>query len=349
MYIKTLGKVNMTTRNYKPEWIREDFIDFIAEKFDAIWAYKKVKAQLVTQRQIGQEFYELSFQPNHNFNAQQYIPGQCVLVTVVHAGVRHQRSYSIMEINPQGHVVIAVKKQGKVSNVLSQLRQGDIVELSQPQGDFALTSTLDQPVLLLASGSGITSIFALLKQLASQNRIVDLIYFSRDDAYYSQIKALIEKSKNLNFHAVNTLKTPMHLSKELLQHMVPNYVERETYACGANAMMQSIQQIFAEQGLLDQLKTEFFQLQVDVTVEAQAVTFSLAQQDFMATGNLLESAERAGLKPAHGCRMGICNTCSCTKQQGSVKNLLTGEIDHANNTQIKLCISQAISPVRIQL
>ncbi len=66
---------------------------------------------------------------------------------------------------------------------------------------------------------------------------------------------------------------------------------------------------------------------------------SLAQQDFLAEGNLLESAEKAGLKPAHGCRMGICDTCSCTKLQGSVKNLLTGEIDHANNTQIKLCVS----------
>src|SRR5690554_1557936 len=57
----------------------------------------------------------------------------------------------------------------------------------------------------------------------------------------------------------------------------------------------------------------------------------------------------AGLSPAHGCRMGICNTCSCTKVSGSVLNLLTGEIDHNHNTQIKLCVTQAISPVVINL
>ncbi|MEG2300081.1 MAG: ferredoxin reductase, partial [Acinetobacter sp.] len=64
---------------------------------------------------------------------------------------------------------------------------------------------------------------------------------------------------------------------------------------------------------------------------------------------LLDSAEQAGLRPAHGCRMGICNTCSCTKVQGVVRNLLTGELDQNNNTQIKLCISQAVSPVVINL
>ena len=81
--------------------------------------------------------------------------------------------------------------------------------------------------------------------------------------------------------------------------------------------------------------------------ESTACTVLRSQQEFQAESNLLESAEQAGLRPAHGCRMGICNTCSCTKVSGSVKNMLTGEIDHGNNTPIKLCISQAVSPVVI--
>jgi ferredoxin len=114
-------------------------------------------------------------------------------------------------------------------------------------------------------------------------------------------------------------------------------------------MMQSIQQLYAELQLTHVLKTEYFQIQVDSTLEAQPVTFLRAQQQFQAQNNLLESAEKAGLRPAHGCRMGICNTCSCTKVQGAVRNLLTGEIDAQSNTQIKLCISQAVSPVVINL
>lgn len=339
----------MTTTSYKPEWIRQDFIDFIAEKFDAIWAYKRVKAQLVKSRCVGIGFYELSFLANHNFKAANYRPGQCILVTVVKDSVRHQRSYSIVEINTSGHVVIAVKQQGKVSNCLTHLKTGEVVELSQPQGEFGLKLNSDRPILLLASGSGITSIMALFKQAIQIERKVDLIYFNRDDAYLDELIQLAKQSNHVHLHAINTLKTKLHISPEVLNHMVPDFKLRDCYACGATQMMQSIEQLYRELRLSEYLNTEYFQMIADDSVPAQPVTFSLAQQDFLAEGNLLESAEKAGLKPAHGCRMGICNTCSCTKLQGSVKNLITGEIDHANNTQIKLCVSQAISPVRIQL
>jgi ferredoxin len=114
-------------------------------------------------------------------------------------------------------------------------------------------------------------------------------------------------------------------------------------------MMQSVQKIYQALELTEQLHTEYFQLLIDETLAVQPVKFLLAQQEFQAKSNLLDSAEQAGLRPAHGCRMGICNTCSCTKINGSVKNMLTGEIDSQSNSQIKLCISQAISPVTINL
>src|SRR3546814_12400845 len=40
---------------------------------------------------------------------------------------------------------------------------------------------------------------------------------------------------------------------------------------------------------------------------------------------LLPAAERAGLKPAYGCRIGVCRTCLCHKRSGTVENLVTGE------------------------
>ena len=114
-------------------------------------------------------------------------------------------------------------------------------------------------------------------------------------------------------------------------------------------MMQGIQLFYQQMSLSEQLHMEYFQIPIDESIAVQPVKFLRSQQEFQAKSNLLESAEQAGLKPAHGCRMGICNTCSCTKVQGSVKNILTGEINSENNSQIKLCISQAISPVVINL
>ena len=114
-------------------------------------------------------------------------------------------------------------------------------------------------------------------------------------------------------------------------------------------MMQSLQQIYTDLKIQNQLKQEYFQVLADESLAEQSVTFLRSQQQFLAKTNLLESAEQAGLKPTHGCRMGMCNTCTCTKVSGSTQNMLTGEIDHAANTQIKLCISQALSPVVINL
>ncbi|MCX5469819.1 ferredoxin reductase [Acinetobacter nematophilus] len=335
---------------YQPEWVREDFVDFIAEKINPVWAWKKVKATVVKTRALSADFYQIQLRPNRNFKHQQFKAGQSILVTVEIAGVRQQRSYSVVKFLNNGDIIIAVKQQGKVSTVLSQLAFGSVVELSQTQGDFVLDQD-HTPLLLIASGSGITAIYSLLLAALTMdaNRRVDLIYFSRDEAFHADLEQLFQQYPKFNYHYINTVQQKQHLTTVLLESLVPDFQQRQTYACGANAMMQSINQIYQDLNITARLKQEYFQIAVDESLEAQPIVFLRSQQEFEARSNLLESAEHAGLKPTHGCRMGICNTCTCTKVSGSTKNILTGEIDHDSNTQIKLCISQAISPVVINL
>src|SRR3546814_2367803 len=54
---------------------------------------------------------------------------------------------------------------------------------------------------------------------------------------------------------------------------------------------------------------------------------------------LLPAAERAGLKPAYGCRIGVCRTCLCHKRSGTVENLVTGERSSGADEWIRLCVS----------
>ena len=334
---------------YQPQWIREDFVDFIAEKINPLWAWKKVKATIVDIQAIAPDFYQIQLQPNHNFQTKAFSAGQSILVTVVIAGVRQQRHYSIVKITETGNIIIAVKRQGKVSNALTHLISGSVVEISQAQGDFNLNPSPNS-ILLLASGSGITAIYALLQQALTQKiSQIDLIYFSRDEAFHAELLQLAEQYPQLHYHYFNTVAQQQHLTLQLLERTVADFGQRLSYACGAAGMMQSINQIYQQLGIAQQLKQEYFQVLVDETASVQPVVFLRAQQQFEAKSNLLDSAEQAGLRPAHGCRMGICNTCTCTKVSGSTKNLLTGEIDHDSNTQIKLCISQAVSPVVINL
>lgn len=336
---------------YRPEWVREDFVDFLAEKINPLWAWKKAKAQIVAKHHLSDDFVCMQLQPNRHFKVAGYQAGQSILVTVLIGGVRWQRSYSIVEILDNGNLVIAVRKQGKVSNTLTQQFEKSVVEISQSQGEFVL-KTQPHSALMIASGSGITAIYALINAALKQTQIVshiDLIYFTRDDAFHLELQRLAELYPQFKYHHINTLLDKQHLSQDLLSQKVEGFEQRECYACGAANMMQSLTQIYQGLDLIDHLHTEYFQITVDHTQNAQMVTFQRSQQQFQAQSNLLESAEQAGLRPAHGCRMGICNTCSCTKVQGVVRNLLTGELDQNNNTQIKLCISQAVSPVVINL
>ncbi len=339
----------MNKVQYQPEWVREDFVDFIAEKINPVWAWKKVKATVVKIRALSADFYQIQLRPNRNFKHQQFKAGQSILVTVDISGVRQQRSYSVVKFLNNGDIIIAVKQQGKVSNALTELSFGHVVELSQAQGEFVLDQST-APLLLIASGSGITAIYSLLLEaLADSNHPVDLIYFSRDEAFHADLEQLYQQYSQFNYHYINTVQQKQHLTTALLESLVPDFQQRQSYACGANAMMQSINQIYQDLNITAHLKQEYFQIAVDESLEAQPIVFLRSQQEFEAHSNLLESAEQAGLKPTHGCRMGICNTCTCTKISGSTKNILTGEIDHDSNTQIKLCISQAVSPVTINL
>lgn len=335
---------------YQPQWIREDFVDFMAEKINPLWAWKKVKAKLVNIEMLSADFYQLELQPNNHFNAKAFLAGQSLLVTVQIAGVHQQRHYSIVKITETGNIVIAVKRQGLLSNALTRLALGSVLEVSQTQGDFNLDNDESTALLLLASGSGITAIYALLQQALKQNTApIDLLYFSRDHAFDAALAQLAQQHPQFQYHYFNTIAQPQHLTLALLEAIVPDFQQRASYACGAVGMMHSIQEIYQQLGISARLKQEYFQVPVDESAEAQSVVFLRAQQQFSASTNLLSSAEHAGLRPAHGCRMGICNSCSCIKISGSTKNLLTGEIDHHSNTPIKLCISQAVSPVVINL
>ena len=339
----------MSNMQYQPQWVREDFVDFIAEKFNPVWAWKKVKAVVIKTRTLSDDFYQIQLRPNRNFKHQQFKAGQSILVTVEVAGVRQQRSYSVVKFLDNGDIIIAVKQQGKVSNALTQLTFGSVIELSQVQGEFVLDQDTS-PLLLIASGSGITAIYSLLLEaLANSNRSVNLIYFSRDRAFHADLEQLHQQNAQFHYHHINTVTQKQHLTVELLQNLVPDFAQGQSYACGSSVMMQSAQQIFQDLGIADQLKQEYFQIIVDENLATQPVVFLRSQQEFEAKSNLLESAEQAGLKPTHACRMGMCNTCTCTKVSGSTKNMLTGEINHDANTQIKLCISQAVSPVVINL
>jgi ferredoxin len=64
---------------------------------------------------------------------------------------------------------------------------------------------------------------------------------------------------------------------------------------------------------------------------------------------LLPALEAHGLRVPHGCRMGVCNTCSCSKVGGTTQDLQSGESQAEPNSAVRLCISSASTDLTLDL
>ena len=87
--------------------------------------------------------------------------------------------------------------------------------------------------------------------------------------------------------------------------------------------------------------------------DASRVQLTLAASNRVLTvprgESLLTALEAAGLKPASGCRMGICNTCACGKREGTTRQLHTGETEREPVTALRLCVNAALTDLVLDL
>jgi ferredoxin-NADP reductase len=100
-------------------------------------------------------------------------------------GYQAQRSYSIASAPEDGYVVLTVERldDGEVSPYLTdELRTGDRLELRGPIGGYFIWETsLGGPLLLVAGGSGVVPLRAMLRHRAAAHSSVParLLYSSR--------------------------------------------------------------------------------------------------------------------------------------------------------------------------
>ena len=81
------------------------------------------------------------------------------------------------------------------------------------------------------------------------------------------------------------------------------------------------------------------------------VRFGRSQRELDGDGAtpLLQLAERAGLNPPHGCRIGICHSCDATMRSGAVRDLRTGRRIDEPGARIQPCVCAAAGDVEIDL
>ncbi|MEG2804774.1 FAD-binding oxidoreductase, partial [Stenotrophomonas sp.] len=177
------AKPRLPTRRRNPlsprHWVSEALFDFWAGRVHPLWTLRRARARLVAREAASADAVTLVLRPNRHFRGLQ--PGQHVTLGVEVDGRRLSRSYSPTPL-ADGALAITVKAidGGKVSQQLARHAVvGDTFELGQAFGEMTLAASPAQRVLLLAAGSGITPMRALLRQLdaAGMPGQVDHVYW----------------------------------------------------------------------------------------------------------------------------------------------------------------------------
>jgi len=156
--------------------------------------------------------------------------------------------------------------------------------------------------------------------------------------------------KKLRLREVHT-DTDGMLDIARLDELVPDWAERETWACGPTGMLDAAEEHWAKHGKADSLHTERFRPTIVVAGDGGEVTFGTTGKTVDADGAtpLLDVGEAAGVLMPSGCRMGICFGCSTPLKAGAVRDLRTGEITEAEpGVLIQTCVSAAAGPCDIE-
>lgn len=288
--------------------------------------------------------------------------GQFVRVQVEIAGRRESRMYSLTSRPGARHLAITVQRQahGRVSGYLhDHVRAGDVLTLSPAMGEFVLPAPLPTKILLLGAGSGITPLMSMLRDLKARHFSGDVVlvqvYRSPQERLFADSLACLSADFPQLTVVPHCTGSAGRLSPEALHRLLPDLAERSAWMCGPGAWMDAMHAYWQASGFPEALHSERFVahpiLPLQETGTPVVVTWAASGQRLRTQGPapLLVQAEQQGLSPKHGCRIGICRSCQCTKISGTVQNLQTGEISSAPNEPIRLCISAARTDVSLDL
>lgn len=344
-------------------------VDRYLEQINPMWAAHEVRARVLSvHRETDGEHpvATITLQPTSTWRGHR--AGQYVQVGVDLPGSRRTtRCFTISSAAslPGETITLTVRAQGEarpgqsVSRWLVERAQpGDIVHLSQAEGDFVLEESPATPtnnhLLFLTGGSGITPAMSILRTLLRDGydgragRRVTFLHYARsaeDQIFADELAEIAAADNDVDV----VLRHGSVFSEFELRRLVPAYSETDTWACGPGPMLDLVREAYADS---TRLRTELFNVASVVPSGAAEgdVAFSRSGKQAANTGaTLLEQAEALGLRPTSGCRMGICFSCTATKSSGTVRNVLTGEESSLPDEEVRVCVSAPVGDCVVDL
>ncbi len=263
-----------------------------------------------------------------------YRPGQYLTVRVPGGDGSVARCYSLSsspDTDPDPKITVKRVRDGQASNwICDNVGPGSTLDLAPPAGSFTPPS-LDDDLLLLAGGSGITPVMAIVKSVLARGRgRPALVYANRDPGsviFGAELDALRRRygDRLAVTHWLDS-ERGAPTGAALAPLLVP-YAGREAYVCGPDPFVAVARQALGHAGVpADRVRVERFDLPAgaaaaggrdataEVTLDGQTHVLP-----WPAGTRLLDVIIAAGLNPPYSCRQGQCGACACRLLDGDVE------------------------------
>jgi stearoyl-CoA 9-desaturase NADPH oxidoreductase len=321
-----------------------------------LWSARELRGRILQVRRETEDSATLVIKPGWGFSFD-YQPGQYIGIGLLVDGRWRWRSYSLTS-SPAGAarsatdrtVTITVKAMPEgflSSHLVAGVEPGTIVRLAAPQGNFVLPDPAPPSILFLTAGSGITPVMSMLRTLVRRKQIGDIIHLhsaptASDVMFASELAALAADQAGYRLRVRET-RTDGRYDLARLSQEVPDWRERQTWACGPEGMLNQAEKAWLAAGIGDRLHLERFAVSKAAPAGAGGtVTFARSGRSVAADAatSVMDAGEGVGVQMPFGCRMGICQSCVVALVEGHVRDLRTGA-EHDPGTRIQTCISSA--------
>lgn len=268
-----------------------------------------------------------------------FIPGQYINMLKEIDGKEERRSYSICSgLSEQLAIGVKRVEQGVVSNwFVKNAKEGDIIYLSEPQGNFTVPNGAKK-IAALAAGSGITPILSILNS-KSDDLNIQLLYGNKnknESMFLSEIGAMKDiKSQLFYSRGVEEGATEGRLDKENLTKSIKSdlsFLQNDAFMiCGPEEMILGCIETLeffgvAKQKIIYELFTTPISLGVVIKQEQHSgsseVSVVLDDEAFELTlqgdsKSILDAVEDEGMDAPYSCRGGVCCSCKAKVLEGS--------------------------------
>jgi len=325
----------------------------------------------ITQQAANAKTLRFIVAPGQKLNVR---PGQFLTFSFLFDGKKIPRSYSICSAPTRsGYIEITPKRvsQGCASVFLNdRATVGLTVEANGPFGHFYFDENKHANVVLLAAGSGITPMLAMLRYMDDLclDPPITLLYCVRtsdDIIFHDQLEELRARLKNFQYHLL--LSQPHadwpgprgHVNREFIEHTVPDLASPHFFLCGPPPFMDVSRTILMGLGVTPgRILQESFGSTVPKSVPEHAAAPTGVMVEFVRSGKacmlregqtLLEAAEEQGIGMPSSCRQGQCGTCKTKLLEGDIHMEADDGLDPDSKAQgfVLTCVGRARSSVKL--